>query len=143
MRSDAPSNSRAMVKMHVVARRMSRCQFGPTVSRMSRYQFAPVVSRIRALLAMLRALLVRLPAQLVTRRVSVASDVGGGLSVLTTSLSLSRPRRAISLAWLACGRNKSYAEEELLAMLKEDIKLLSYVIDQLEAEREAKLRACL
>ena len=37
--------------------------------------------------------------------------------------------------------DKSYAEEELLAMLKEDIKLLSYVIDQLEAEREAKLRA--
>ena len=38
--------------------------------------------------------------------------------------------------------DKSYAEEELLAMLKEDIKLLSCVIDQLEAEREAKLRAC-
>ena len=38
--------------------------------------------------------------------------------------------------------DKSYAEEELLAMLKEDIKLLSCVIDQLEAEREAKQRAC-
>ena len=37
--------------------------------------------------------------------------------------------------------DKSYAEEELLAMLKEDVSLLSRVIEQLEGAREAKLRA--
>ena len=37
--------------------------------------------------------------------------------------------------------DKSYMEEELLAMLKEDVSMLSRVIEQLEGEREAKLRA--